>query len=1532
MRARFTQRHHRPLQSDPKNKHRIIRLTGRSSKKSLKEPGEKRNWASYIMCCAKNDVEQKQRSARIMSNVSMTSLEFELCRETKALTDLGFSFDGTVLSMTFEDFPFFTEKFFKTKFVQPEPRPHPQISRPLPQSEKITTGKMLHVRDVFHFVYVFRELDYAVVYAACRRNTKEWLWIKVVKKSAESAGPKRITNEVKCLTLLKDQPFFLTMLSAFQTNTGYYLVSPYQASCTMEDLIQSREFSTDDVRFYAAELSHAIVYLHRMTIIHRAINARNIMIDKEGHLFIADLGLVIFECNSKEKIPDTTSLTYFAPEIVLGSIYTSAIDWWSLGVLVYYMMYRVLPFDGTNLMLVISSILASEPVYKTQRDNIWAISFCRALLNKNPAKRLGYGKSGSLKVLNHQFFRPIDWAHIDQKLLVPPMVPEALTTLAKNPAELTSVCPAGSDTSLADWLTISTDKDKKYMVHFSYLPPPGQSILFERSKHLLNMDSRSAVLSVVNIANRNWFRNRHNMACLRRLKEALETPVLPVNTYLSRSQVFRDELQQEMGELSDLTLELPIVLYAHQHNTNQMPIGLSGHLPNANMNAVKSRDSQSDGQPDGQPDASEGYEQTADDTVHVDCNNSHTTWVDDHASQGHENTTQTSRGDNPDAESSKSDSIILEGEASPTCCTNPSTGVTRLAGGAGATGVALRTHQVLTRSLATPSFGLATPPSVLTNENFSRTAVNRGVCPPGVHVEPPYFSQSPLWGSGRPSVGSGDHSNVITYSDRPSDQRARHESKRPPNLARAGGPSQAASLAPADRRCSAWPGARLNEPHDGRRRLALLKPAASRPSFQYSSFLHFLATKLEEHAEKDQLHFLSTIYSTDYDMPLQSSDRHGSPDLHVSAPAQMFPVTILPSGYRSNEVLRYDSKINLKTQPKPSILSKLLQRTFSVSYKRRRKKKRWVIRSASRPGQLGSWLKLKLATLWNRPAPIPDMCSQVSSSSGPSSGFSQGSLVDSVEEFQRALLASSEDDVPTCPTQLTHTSSPTQLTHTSSRRGRFPIQLQDTTYDIDVFTDVTCQPQSTLMRCLRDDDHTVYTHVLSGSSDVGHGSSDGRHGSTDVGHGSTDVGHGSTDVGHGSTVVGHGSTFAGHGSTVVGHGSTVVGHGSTDAGHGSTFAGHGSTVVGHGSTDAGHGTTFAGHGSTVVGHGSTFAGHGSTVVGHGSTDVGHGSTVVGHGSTDAGHGSTFTGHGSTVVGHGSTDVGHGSTVVVHGSTSAGHGSTDVGHGSTFAGHGSTDVGHGSTDAGHGSTDVGHGSTDVVHGSTFAGHGSTDVGHGSTFAGHGSTDVGHGSTDAGHGSTDVGHGSTDVGHGSTIVVHGSTFAGHYSQDQDGTERLNIVSLNAEQEDLELERVTGLEYTARVLEPENSTEGLEPEHSTEGLEPEHSTSCLELENVSPQARHLEHEAQNLLERSANLSVRVPRTVVSTRGLGVAWLDAITPCREEAPVQRYQRSTHSRVDHDFFMDQGQGEGQHVIGTLTIDYLVPPVNGFIFKNIGGD
>ncbi len=116
---------------------------------------------------------------------------------------------------------------------------------------------------------------------------------------------------------------------------------------------------------------------------------------------------------------------YLAPELLLGQGYTKAVDWWTLGVLLYEMLTGLPPFYDENVQEMYRKIL-EDPLRFPDDVDKEARHLLTGLLTRDPTKRLGSG--GATEIRAHPFFRDIDWKKLVAKKIQPPFKPSVVSS------------------------------------------------------------------------------------------------------------------------------------------------------------------------------------------------------------------------------------------------------------------------------------------------------------------------------------------------------------------------------------------------------------------------------------------------------------------------------------------------------------------------------------------------------------------------------------------------------------------------------------------------------------------------------------------------------------------------------------------------------------------------------------------------------------------------------------------------------------------------------------------------------------------------------------------------------------------------------------------------------------------------------------------------------------------------------------------------------------------------------------------------
>jgi len=194
-------------------------------------------------------------------------------------------------------------------------------------------------------------------------------------------------------------------------------------SFTFPEKGSSRRIEPDSM----GQIISAIDYLHKRGIIYRDLKLENLLLDKDGHIKIADFGL----CKEDIQWGKTTKTfcgtpEYLAPEVLEDNDYGRAVDWWGVGVVMYEMMVGRLPFYNRDHDILFELILMEE-VRFPKTITAEAKDLLGGLLIKDPLKRLGGGPEDAQAVKTHAFFNSINWSDLDKKRITPPFRPQVVS-------------------------------------------------------------------------------------------------------------------------------------------------------------------------------------------------------------------------------------------------------------------------------------------------------------------------------------------------------------------------------------------------------------------------------------------------------------------------------------------------------------------------------------------------------------------------------------------------------------------------------------------------------------------------------------------------------------------------------------------------------------------------------------------------------------------------------------------------------------------------------------------------------------------------------------------------------------------------------------------------------------------------------------------------------------------------------------------------------------------------------------------------
>ncbi|XP_057335686.1 atypical protein kinase C isoform X2 [Microplitis mediator] len=305
----------------------------------------------------------------------------------------------------------------------------------------------------FELIRVIGRGSYAKVLMVELKRTKRIYAMKVIKKAlvTDDEDIDWVQTEKHVFETASNHPFLVGLHSCFQTPSRLFFVIEFvRGGDLMFHMQRQRRLPEEHARFYAAEISLALNFLHKKGIIYRDLKLDNVLLDHEGHVKLTDYGM----CKEGVRDGDTTATfcgtpNYIAPEILRGDEYGFSVDWWALGVLLYEMLAGRSPFDiagasenpDQNTEDYLFQVILQKTIRIPRSLSVKAASVLKGFLCKEPNERLGCsrGPSAFLDIVGHPFFKAIDWEMLEQKQVTPPYKPrlDSDRDLANFPPEFT---------------------------------------------------------------------------------------------------------------------------------------------------------------------------------------------------------------------------------------------------------------------------------------------------------------------------------------------------------------------------------------------------------------------------------------------------------------------------------------------------------------------------------------------------------------------------------------------------------------------------------------------------------------------------------------------------------------------------------------------------------------------------------------------------------------------------------------------------------------------------------------------------------------------------------------------------------------------------------------------------------------------------------------------------------------------------------------------------------------------------------------
>ncbi|XP_022050691.2 cGMP-dependent protein kinase 2 [Acanthochromis polyacanthus] len=237
-------------------------------------------------------------------------------------------------------------------------------------------------------------------YYAMKRVSKKHIVAK--RQEEHMLFEKKILKAIQC-------EFIVRLHGAFKDTRYIYMVMEFCGGGEIwTKLKEVGRFDENIAVFCTACVVEAYAYLHKKSIMYRDLKPENLMLDVKGYIKLVDFGFAKELVRGEKTYSFVGTPEYMAPEIIKNQGHDFAVDFWSLGILIFELLVGSPPFSSSEPQKIYAKILdgvLKYPPYLSEASKSIISKLCR----NRPGQRLGNTKNGIKDVRHHRWFSSINW-------------------------------------------------------------------------------------------------------------------------------------------------------------------------------------------------------------------------------------------------------------------------------------------------------------------------------------------------------------------------------------------------------------------------------------------------------------------------------------------------------------------------------------------------------------------------------------------------------------------------------------------------------------------------------------------------------------------------------------------------------------------------------------------------------------------------------------------------------------------------------------------------------------------------------------------------------------------------------------------------------------------------------------------------------------------------------------------------------------------------------------------------------------------
>ncbi|AYV79137.1 MAG: serine/threonine protein kinase [Faunusvirus sp.] len=232
--------------------------------------------------------------------------------------------------------------------------------------------------------------SYSKVYLGSNITTGQVCAIKIINYfNIAKKLKERLDTEIELMKRL-DHPHIVKFIDVIKDDEDIYIISEYCEGGTLSKLLK-KSLTEQDAKLLIKQLANGLQYLHNNCIIHRDLKPENILLTNSGQIKIADFGFAREYSENTMMNTICGSPLYMSPEVLLKNKYNAKTDLWSVGVIMYQMIYYNHPYNHPkNIIELLKNIKSRKIDYTTKSVSPECYTLLTGLLAVNPNDRISW--------------------------------------------------------------------------------------------------------------------------------------------------------------------------------------------------------------------------------------------------------------------------------------------------------------------------------------------------------------------------------------------------------------------------------------------------------------------------------------------------------------------------------------------------------------------------------------------------------------------------------------------------------------------------------------------------------------------------------------------------------------------------------------------------------------------------------------------------------------------------------------------------------------------------------------------------------------------------------------------------------------------------------------------------------------------------------------------------------------------------------------------------------------------------------------